>query len=149
MDWRAEVEAARQMVAIHETLRMPGAAHPHRVIVEIGNALDAAERDRDEARAMLGELLARVHRDGGHRADAAGLAQATREADEIIARLMAERGEARAEVDRLRSRVTALETTVSEALLIAHTAPPPVHAAHWCLRLVETLRNALTTDGAP
>ena len=53
-----------------------------------------------------------------------------------------ERDEARAEVERLRS-------AVNEALLIAHTAPPPVHAAHWCLRLVETLHNALKTDGAP
>ena len=52
-----------------------------------------------------------------------------------------ERDEARAEVERLRS-------AVNEALLIAHTAPPPVHAAHWCLRLVETLHNALKTDGA-
>lgn len=110
MDWRAEVEAARQMVAIHETLRMPGAAHPHRVIVEIGNALDAAERDRDEARAMLGELLARVHRDGGHRADAAGLAQATREADEIIARLMAER-----ERDVAVARLSRIEAIRDEA----------------------------------
>lgn len=53
-----------------------------------------------------------------------------------------ERDEARAEAERLRAAVNA-------ALLIAHTAPPPVHAAHWCLRLVETLRNAIKTDGAP
>ena len=54
------------------------------------DALDAAERERDEAVAMLRNLLARVHRDGGQHSDAVGLAQATREADEIIARDIAE-----------------------------------------------------------
>lgn len=52
--------------------------------------LDAVERERDEAVAMLRNLLARVHRDGGQHSDAVGLAQATREADEIIARDIAE-----------------------------------------------------------
>ena len=56
MDWRSEVEAARQMVAIHETLGMPSAAHPHRAVVAMGAALETATHERDEARAEVERL---------------------------------------------------------------------------------------------
>ena len=58
MDWRSEVEAARQMVAIHETLGMPSAAHPHRAVVAMGAALETATHERDEARAEVERLRA-------------------------------------------------------------------------------------------
>ena len=58
MDWRSEVEAARQMVAIHETLGMPSAAHPHRAVVAMGAALETATHERDEARAEAERLRA-------------------------------------------------------------------------------------------
>ena len=51
-----------------------------------------------------------------------------------------ERDEARAEVQRLRAAIDA-------ALSTLHTAPGQVCAASWYVRLVETLRNALTTGG--
>ena len=62
MDWRSEVEAARQMVAIHETLGMPSAAHPHRAVVAMGAALETATRERDEARAEVERLRAAITR---------------------------------------------------------------------------------------
>ena len=62
----------------------------------LGGGLATATRERDEARAMLRNLLARVHRDGGQHSDAVGLAQATEEADEIIARDFAELARLRA-----------------------------------------------------
>lgn len=40
-----------------------------------------------EIRSMLDNLLARVHRDGGQRAERVGLREATDEADEIVASL--------------------------------------------------------------
>ena len=58
MDWRSEVEAARQMVAIHETLGMPSAAHPHRAVVAMGAALETATHERDGARAEAERLRA-------------------------------------------------------------------------------------------
>lgn len=65
-------------------------------LLDDSERLDAATRERDEARAMLRNLLARVHRDGGQHSDAVGLAQATEEADEIIARDFAELARLRA-----------------------------------------------------
>ena len=62
MDWRSEVEAARQMVAIHETLGMPSAAHPHRAVVAMGAALETATHERDEARAEVERLRAAITR---------------------------------------------------------------------------------------
>ena len=65
-------------------------------LLDDSERLDAVTRERDEARAMLRNLLARVHRDGGQHSDAVGLAQATEEADEIIARDFAELARLRA-----------------------------------------------------
>lgn len=77
-----------------------GAVNALPVLLDDADAADAriakAERERDEAVAMLRNLLARVHRDGGHHSDAVGLAQATEEADEIIARDFAELARLRA-----------------------------------------------------
>ena len=98
----------------------------------LGSGLATATRERDEARAETADLRATVD-----------TMQAQLDAHrEWLATAQASGDEARAEAERLRA-------AVNEALLIAHTAPPPVHATHWCLRLVETLHNALKTDGAP
>lgn len=113
-----------------------GAVNALPALLDDADAADAriakAERERDEARAETADLRATVDtmqvQLDAHR--------------EWLATAQATGDEARAEAERLRA-------AVNEALLIAHTAPPPVHAAHWCLRLVETLHNALKTDGAP
>ena len=73
-----------------------GAVNALPALLDDSERLDAATRERDEARAMLRNLLARVHRDGGQHSDAVGLAQATEEADEIIARDFAELARLRA-----------------------------------------------------
>lgn len=65
------------------------------------DAIDTAEQERDELLAMLREILARVHRDGGQHSDAVGLAQATREADEIIVRDRAESAERLRTIQRI------------------------------------------------
>lgn len=63
---------------------------------------DPAE-EVERYRTIAGNLLARIHRDGGHHADAIGWERAADEADMIVARLYVERDETRAEVDRLRA----------------------------------------------
>jgi hypothetical protein len=65
---------------------------------------DPAE-EVERYRTIAGNLLARIHRDGGHHADAIGWERAADEADMIVARLFVDRDEARAEVDRLRAEL--------------------------------------------
>ena len=107
----ADAEATRLMVADHAAGRgIDGCCvETARRIADAIRATDTAdararriaaqrtaERERDEAVAMLRNLLARVHQDGGQHSDAVGLAQATEEADEIIARDFAELARLRA-----------------------------------------------------
>ena len=62
-------------------------------------------RKRDEARHWLGELLAIIHRDGGHHTEAVGISQSVADAHAVWAALMAERDAAQ-ERDRLAKMIT-------------------------------------------
>lgn len=113
-DVRASVAERERDVAVARLSRIEAIRDEARATLGAGDGVcyegltDAARRvvrERDEAVAMLREILARVHRDGGQHVDAVGLAQATREADEVIVRDRAERDEARAEVERLRAHL--------------------------------------------
>ena len=112
---------------------------------------DPAE-EVERYRTIAGNLLARIHRDGGHHADAIGWERAADEADMIVARLFVERDathaasarddferavetqermtaererdETRAEVDRLRADL-ALERERCAGLVRELTAAPP------------------------
>jgi septal ring factor EnvC (AmiA/AmiB activator) len=64
--------------------------------------LDAAVRERDEARRHLGNLLARIHRDGGQYQERHGTEKAVADADRIVANRNAELDEAREDVETLR-----------------------------------------------
>ena len=60
-------------------------------------------QERDEARRDLGEILAVIHRDGGHHTGEHGLSQSVADAHATWASVVRERDEARAEVERLRN----------------------------------------------
>jgi len=51
--------------------------------------LHKAEAERDESRRLLSELLARIHRDGGHYEIVWGRDKATADADTIVLRMLA------------------------------------------------------------
>jgi hypothetical protein len=67
-------------------------------------------------------------------------ADADEDALDAARRVVREREEARAEVERLRAAIDA-------ALVILHTLPPPECAAHWYLRLTEGLAAAIRARG--
>jgi len=62
--------------------------------------LDSLRKERDEARVDLINLLARIHRDGGHYLSAHGMAKSVDDADEIVAALFTELDAARADSAR-------------------------------------------------
>ncbi len=62
-----------------------------------------ALRQRDEYKRQLQELLAVIHRDGGHHTEARGLGPSCLDAREVIRTLQQERDEAVLEGNRLRS----------------------------------------------
>ncbi len=68
-----------------------------------------AERERDELRRWLLDLLARIHRDGGHYTERFGLRASVHDADHVVATAAVERDDLRAEVERLRRPLHALE----------------------------------------
>lgn len=72
----------------------PGAATALRTLLERNAAL---ERERDTARRHTGNLLARIHRDGGHYEGEHGTSKAVEDADLIISEMLvrAEAAEAR------------------------------------------------------
>jgi hypothetical protein len=74
--------------------------------VNYDRALAEVERlrlERDEARRELGEILAVIHRDGGHYTGERGLSQSVADAHATWASVVRERDEARAEIERLRA----------------------------------------------
>ena len=79
-------------------------------------------------RTIAGNLLARIHRDGGHHADAIGWERAADEADMIVARLFVERDEARAEVDRLRAELSLERDRCAGLVREIHAGQPGARA---------------------
>lgn len=71
--WCAQVSDAVRMIETGD--EMPCSAR---------EAVRTAQRERDDVRRTLGELLARIHRDGGHRLVAVGWDAAAKEADVIV-----------------------------------------------------------------
>ena len=70
---------------------------------DLVEAVRAMARERDEARRDLGEILAVIHRDGGHYTGEHGLSQSVADAHATWAVVVRERDTARAEVERLRA----------------------------------------------
>ena len=62
------------------------------------HALTMTERERDN-------LLARIHRDGGHHTDAVGLVQSLADADKKVAMMNSENDQLKAEVARLKIKL--------------------------------------------
>ena len=63
-------------------------------------------RERDEARRDLGEILAVIHRDGGHHTGEHGVSQSVADAHATWAAVVRERDEAQAEVADLSNKYT-------------------------------------------
>jgi hypothetical protein len=70
--------------------------------IDMHQQLIALERERDEARRDLGEILAVIHRDGGHYTGEHGISKSVADAHATWAVMVRERDEARAEVEVLR-----------------------------------------------
>lgn len=77
------------------------------------DASDPAE-EVERYRTIAGNLLARIHRDGGHHADAIGWERAADEADVIVARLYVERDEALAAVREYLAALDALTVALAD-----------------------------------
>lgn len=95
------------------------------------------ERERDEAHRDLGNLLARIHRDGGHYQNEHGTAKAVADADLAVAQMFGQLAEARAEIDRLRNALASVSLYEYES---TSSASEKVHA---CARIA---RKALYGD---
>jgi len=63
--------------------------------------LEKAERERDEARRELGEILAIIHRDGGHHTGKHGISKSVADAHATWADVVRERDEAHALIDKV------------------------------------------------
>lgn len=72
-------------------------------VVEIEQEVELLRRERDESRQALGDLLAIIHRDGGHHTAFAGMSQSVTDAHAAWGATMRELDEARAEAQRLRA----------------------------------------------
>lgn len=90
----------------------PLARHSHH---DLDLRVERVIGERDSAQHMLGELLARIHRDGGHYATEHGLAKATTDADSIVCGML----DAVRERDAMRAIVVGSTTTPTRREFIA------------------------------
>lgn len=100
-------QLVRGVESLHQQLE---AAHAfHDVAVKQRDArewmLRDAERERDEARHALHEILAVIHRDGGHYTGEHGIAKSVEDAHAAWAAMMREIDKLRAERRQLRARL--------------------------------------------
>ena len=122
---------------------------------------DPAE-EVERYRTIAGNLLARIHRDGGHHANAIGWERAADEADVIVVRLYVERDEARAEVERLRSELAETERRLDAEISAMDARDGAYHAlngardgsdelvalAEWRMAEIRRLRADLAESNA-
>ena len=123
------------------------------------DASDPAE-EVERYRTIAGNILARIHRDGGHHADAVGWERAADEADVIVARLYVERDEARAEIERLRAELAETERRLDAEISAMDALDGAYHAlngardgsdelvalAEWRMVEIKRLRAELTLE---
>lgn len=74
-------------------------------------------RDRDEARRALGEILAVIHRDGGHHTGEHGITQSVADAHATWAAMVQERDGARDDAERIRRKAIAAQSERDHALV--------------------------------
>lgn len=90
---------AKRLAALKEVFKRHDENDDRRWLLSL---VDRLQRERDEARQQRNDLLARIHRDGGHYTGRVGIEQSMEDAHEKVATAYGERDEARAEVERLR-----------------------------------------------
>lgn len=77
-------------------------------LASLNECLERVGSERDKASQALGDLLAIIHRDGGHHTAFAGMSQSVADAHAAWGATMRELDEARAETDRLRAALRAI-----------------------------------------
>ena len=98
--WRTKYEALLQERVAAEQGRW-------REVASLTHQLEQAVRERDEARHTLHEILAVIHRDGGHYTGNHGIAKSVEDAHAAWAAMMREIDKLRAERRLLRDRLVA------------------------------------------
>jgi hypothetical protein len=96
-------------------------------------------RERDEARRELGEILAVIHRDGGHYTGEHGISKSVADAHATWAVMVRERDEARAEVEVLRRE----RDDLHGAVMLAEE-----RGAEWAIRAKAQVVYSLAGDAS-
>jgi uncharacterized coiled-coil DUF342 family protein len=78
---------------------------------------ERAEQERDEARRALGEILAVIHRDGGHHTGEHGITQSVADAHATWAAMVQERDGARDDAERIRRKAITAQSERDHALV--------------------------------
>ena len=99
-------------------------------IKSLGGLLADAARERDEARRDLGEILAVIHRDGGHHTGEHGVSKSVADAHATWAAVVRERDDARVEADSAR----AIYEMAAE-VAVQREADAEVRGARWGLQV--------------